>query len=353
MSTNRFTPRFCISLGGLLCFGFASLAMGATYSCVPTSGSPAITAADFGSVLVSDPTQNTAGTIFPNAASWNAGSAQSVTCDCSPDEVLKRYFSIKSPLSVTSTDGDRTFYQVNTYLDVAPKVYLGGGVGDYIYMPWDYRWNGASANKTSACGGIDAKVDTGTKGQLDLRISKSFIGQSFFNNIHLFDIYVSESDTAPLTLPYMSIYMSGNVTVPQNCTINAGTQLVVDMGSFYEGDFKNIGQKPEHFTPKTFNVPIQCNDVSASANLTLRIQGTPSTGVPNALQSDNSDVGVVITDSNGNALIPNDSTSVIPLQMDDTLNTNVTLHAYPVGTTGNSPAVGQFTTLAYLRVDFS
>lgn len=128
---------------------------------------------------------------------------------------------------------------------------------------------------------------------------------------------------------------------------------MVDLGQFYQGDFKTVGQKPERYTPKTVNIPIQCNDLSASANLTLRVQGTPSTGVSDALQSDNNDVGVVITDSNGVTLRPNDSSSIIPFQLDSSNHANVTLHAYPVGTTGNTPEAGQFTTLAYLRVDFS
>lgn len=151
----------------------------------------------------------------------------------------------------------------------------------------------------------------------------------------------------------MDYYFSGTVTVPQNCIVGAGTQLVVSLGSFFSGDFEVAGQKPQSYTPKTFNVPIQCNDLSATANLTLRLQGTPSADVPNALQSDNPDVGVVVTDGSGSPLVPNDSSSVIPFQLDDSNRANVTLHAYPVGTTGNTPEVGQFTTLAYLRVDFS
>lgn len=93
--------------------------------------------------------------------------------------------------------------------------------------------------------------------------------------------------------------------------------------------------------------------MSASANLTLRIQGTPSTGFSDALQPDNNDVGVVITDSSGNALKPNDMSSEIPFALDGANRANVTLQAYPVGTTGHMPETGQFTTLAYIRINFS
>ncbi|MCS2147951.1 fimbrial protein, partial [Scandinavium manionii] len=134
---------------------------------------------------------------------------------------------------------------------------------------------------------------------------------------------------------------------------NAGTQVVVDLGSVYASDLKVQGQAPTNYTPKEIKIPIQCNDISATANLTMRIEGTPSADVPDAIQSDNKDVGVIVTDEHNVPLTPNNSSRVVPFKLDDSYRSNVILYAYPVGTTGNPPQEGLFTTLAYLRVDFS
>jgi type 1 fimbria pilin len=246
------------------------------------------------------------------------------------------------------------WYSVNNYIDAKIRI-----SDKYWDVPKDIPFsNQPTSGNVTICNStpVTQPAATGTHGNMALRISKPFVGTTFIPNMKLASVYscmANDGQCIPDGNPTMDYYFSGTVTVPQNCIVGAGTQLVVSLGSFFSGDFEVAGQKPQSYTPKTFNVPIQCNDLSATANLTLRLQGTPSADVPNALQSDNPDVGVVVTDGNGNPLVPNDSSSVIPFQLDDSNRANVTLHAYPVGTTGNTPEVGQFTTLAYLRVDFS
>lgn len=301
---------------------------------------------DFGTISLTA-TDNTTGVVKNNVAEFNMLGDAKLWCDCSSPGPY--FFSSSMNLP---DDGDN-WYVMNDYLDAKLEINFNSSWKTIPYQDASTGPGNSGACQTqTTIGGLP----TGGNGRLSLKIRRPFVGESFIPLTKIAQECVAVTTQGIPCTPGNATYtysFSGHVVVPQNCEINAGTQVVVPLGTFYEGDFNNVGQKPENFTPKTFNIPIQCNDASAVANLTLRIQGTPSATLPNALQSDNPDVGVVITNSNGDPLIPNDSSSVIPFELDDSLRTNITLHAYPVGTTGNTPTVGQFTTLAYLRVDFS
>lgn len=314
-------------------------------NCTNSTGPNSISL-NIGSLLISTPENNASGFVKIKAFDWS-GYPTTFSCNC-PGGTTRWTFTSIMDLPPVGDD----WYQLNDYLDIRQIITDITGIGSAT-MPF----TNLKASTTS-CPSTNNTYPraTGTIGYIDLRIRKPFVGTSFINNIKVSSLYTCTSndgrcDTS--TPPTDVYYFTGQITVPQNCTINAGTQIAVDLGQFYTGDFKTVGQKPENYTQKTFNVPIKCNDFSASANLTLRIQGTPSAGVPDALQSDNKDVGVVITDGSGTIMRPNDSSSLIPLSLDSSNSANITLHAYPVSTTGNTPAEGIFTTLAYLRVDFS
>ena len=300
-----------------------------------------------GNFVISNPENNVIGFVKNDAYKWS-GFKPTYKCDC-PASNLTYVFSSEM-LIPPRGDG---WYRLNDYLDMQAYISEATWEGGKAVIPFiDKPTIGANCLNT-----YKARGGTGTAGGFSLRIAKPFIGESFFPTIAFANIYSCTASDGHCTpgggSPFIIYYVSGTVTVPQNCTINAGTQLTVDMGQFFSGDFSTVGQKPEHYTPKRFSVPIQCNDSSAQANLTLRIQGTTAANIPDALQSDNTDVGVIITDSNGNTLTPNNASSLVPFHLDDSNRANVTLQAYPVGTTANTPVLGLFTTLAYLRIDFS
>lgn len=148
-----------------------------------------------------------------------------------------------------------------------------------------------------------------------------------------------------------TVSISGQVIVPQTCSINAGQIVTVDFGSFMSGEFKNKGQMPTGYTPKTITVPIKCNGMDANASLTLRFQAEASADEPAAIKTSNDDVGVQITDSSGKVIEPN--SGLLPFQLDDNMQATVTFHAAPISTTGNAPAEGTFSATAYIRVDFA
>ncbi|ROS15278.1 type 1 fimbria pilin [Raoultella sp. BIGb0399] len=318
-----------------------------TYTCEPKSGTPTNLAGDFGTVTISDPTQNTAGQTFDAAASWNTGKKIPVRCD-TPNSASGRRFTATSPLPVSSNDGTRTWYRVNEYLDTAIKINANG----LRYIPFKNLYT-ASGNDSN--GGT--QMSAGSSGVIDLKIVRPFVGTTSFDNIHVADVFLSHKSGVYSPNPIAEVYLNGIISVPQNCTVNAGTIISVDLGTVYASDFKAPGEKPANYTPKSFSFPIQCNYGASLANLTLRVDGTASADNSNALQSNNPDVGVIVTDDSGTILAPNNLNSALPLQLnqvdEDNYSTTVTLEAYPVNTTGKPPAEGTFTTLALLRVDFA
>ncbi|MDL4455014.1 fimbrial protein [Klebsiella michiganensis] len=148
-----------------------------------------------------------------------------------------------------------------------------------------------------------------------------------------------------------TVYVNLNITVPQNCVINAGQVVNIDFGNISSGAFKTAGARAEDVNPVTKTIGIQCNNIAAQANLTLRVQADNVSG--NAIVSNNRDVGFVVTDGNNRELTPNNLSSVIPFTLDSSAQANVTIRVYPVSVTGNKPTEGVVTSLAYLRVDFA
>ena len=187
-----------------------------------------------------------------------------------------------------------------------------------------------------------------------LKIIKPFIGTVIIPSKVMFNVYITTENTDPLNDIVYQITYSGAVTVPQNCIINAGQIITVDLGKLNSASFTKAGEKPSNAPVKTFNVPIECNaDVISPAHLTLRLIANADSNVGQALATDNKDVGVVVTNEYGTAMIPNDASSTADFITDSSGHADVTLKTYPISTTGNAPAEGLFTALACLRIDFA
>ncbi|ELT5414617.1 fimbrial protein BcfD [Salmonella enterica] len=188
--------------------------------------------------------------------------------------------------------------------------------------------------------------------EFQLKIVKPFVGTVNISPKTMFNVYVTTATGDPLSDVVYSIIYSGTVTVPQSCEINAGQTILVNLGALYSGNFSHAGQKPVGIRAKKFSVPVKCSGLDSQVNLTMRLIATPDSHFPQAIASDNADVGVVVETDEGNVLIPNDVQRVAPFITDSAGRANITLQAYPVSTTGETPTEGTFTALASLRVDF-
>jgi len=315
-------------------------------------GSPYIYNYNFGTKTITSPDENKAGQSYPDAFTWNLGEYYYAICDCHAGTAFgATYFTAKTDLPLGHFDGAQQYYKVNDNIEVATKIWIQGYLQKYVNVPftsvsneyWYDNWGCGDSNPYTS----------GSMGRLSLYIGKPFVGNVSFSKTVVALYGNTVSGEAPGPQPMSVINITGNVVVPQNCVINAGQVVTVDFGNLLSTDFKTAGQKPNGFTDKTFNVPIQCTNIGASVNLTLSLQATPSAQNNQAIASSNTDVGVVVTSSEGAVIIPNDANSIIPFNTDVSGNASVTLKAYPVSTTGNAPAEGVFSALATLRVDFA
>lgn len=344
----------------LLCLGglFSGAAHAAsTGPCNPEGGTvPA--SYDYGPKEINDPDDNASGTLIPAIELQAPNGSINIVCSCTGGPYQWLWLWGDTTLPLEDTIGGLNFFGIpsNEYLQVAIESNTVGGT--YYSFPFEGKHN-SSSSKQYKCGASNAiaigGTHTGSLLRVTLRIKKSFVGNSYLANTYVGSTYWTIGDVAAPThgaVAAVDMFISGSVTVPQNCTINAGTKIVVDLGTSFNGDFKTAGEKAKNFTPKTFSVPVECNDVNAYANLHLRVQGRASSDRPEAIQSDNDDVGIVITNSDGTILKPNDSTSYVPFALDGSSQANVTLQTYPISTTGKMPSEGTFTSLALLRIDF-
>ncbi|QOV79490.1 fimbrial protein [Enterobacter asburiae] len=313
--------------------------------CHTPDNAPHIYSANVPTINVTNPANNKAGYTINNAYTWNLGSFYPIVCTCPSSSVT--YFTTTTDLPSGHNDG-RQFYKVNNNLEVATQIYLAGGVNQYLNTPLDHKSNALA----SSCN-REVMYSSGSSGKMALYIAKPFIGISSFSS-DVLSLYATSGPTDPIgPYPVSVVHLAGSIVVPQNCTINAGQTITVDLGTMASSSFKTAGQKPTGMMDKTFNVPIKCANVDGSANLSLRVTATAAAGNPTAIASDNADVGVVVTSEQDNVLTPNISSSAIPFNIDNSGNASVTLKAYPISTTGKKPKEGLFTALATLVIDFA
>jgi type 1 fimbria pilin len=143
--------------------------------------------------------------------------------------------------------------------------------------------------------------------------------------------------------------MSGTVTVPQSCEINP-QPVNVDFGDILASKFKTKGAKPDNFTPINKQLTVACRNISQGVVIKLSFQATPDTNEPMALKTSNNDIGVIIEDRDGNKITPKSGT--LPVTMDYAAQSGSTeMNVYPINTTGNTVAEGEFNATATIRAE--
>lgn len=312
-------------------------------SCKNVNGVPSSVNYDLTTTLT--PAQNKAGKTV--ALVKNQG--VNVQARCPDDSVSngRTFRSYTSQYPVAESEGRWQFLKLDSdYLEAAIRIH-DAAVGD-IYPPENYHAMGYGSKESAG----ESFPVRDSNLVFKLKIVKPFIGTVNIPSRPMYSVYVTTGNNDPLTDAVYNIILSGTVTVPQSCEINAGQTIVVNFGSLYSGGFTHAGEKPAGVRGRIFNVPVKCSGTGSEVNLSMRLQATPDSHFSQAISSDNPDVGVVVETRAGAALTPNDASSNVPFVTDDSGQADIALQAYPVSTTGEVPAEGVFTALANLRVDF-
>lgn len=257
-------------------------------------------------------------------------------------------------MTPASSDGDGTrWYNLadNDYLQVASQIGIfnrQSGSEPFYNVPFV----DVADNCGPFCTGFSTP-SSGSQVNIKLRIKKRFVGAGFIVNEPIAYLYGNQGGPGlGPGQPLVQINLNATMTVPQSCTINAGSVVEFDFGDISAQSFlqAGAGQKPAGVNILQKSIGIACNDIAAQSTMTLRLEAGNVSG--NAVVSDNSDVGFIVANASGAPLTPNNSGSVIPFRLDDNSRANVSLESWPVSITGKQPAAGPVTAIGYLRVDF-
>lgn len=327
-------------VGGIL-FLFSASSFANTGWCTPEKGTM-----DYGfsfDKTYTDPLQNKIGTLYQRTAPWDLGTVYYASCDCTRDNVT--FFKTTVPgLTATASRNGLNFYTLNKYLEVATEVWIDGMATQYFATPF----NSVSNINSNTCG--RSAFRTGSKGYVSLYIANPFVGQLVIPRTKILDLFGTKVRDSFGGIPMSSVYMSGTVTVPQSCDINAGQVINIDFGNLTAKDIKTKGENATGFIPRVVNMTVACNNISEGVKISLSINGDAASGDPTALATSNNDIGVRILDATGNAISPNDGH--LPVAMNYAAQTGTSsMSLAPMNVTGNAPPSGEFTATATIRAE--
>lgn len=253
-----------------------------------------------------DPSQNSHQSTLPNAHSWNLPTTYSATCTCnSGGSTPELNFSASTSLALgykgQVNAKTMQFFKVNRNIQVAFEVFIGGNRNEFIAAPFSMEGN--RTFERCSYGSIQGNnFASGGRGRLHLMIDRPFVGQSRIPSTKVLDIYGTtyRDDPHPST-PMASVWMSGEVNVPQSCRLEPGV-VTIDFDKRSAHEIAKIGQPGQQPISRTLQV--KCTNISEMVGINLSFEGHPSTVDSNILAvNDRSDLGIVLK-NNGHVVPP-------------------------------------------------
>ncbi|SUG02227.1 fimbrial protein StiH [Salmonella enterica subsp. enterica serovar Hartford] len=144
------------------------------------------------------------------------------------------------------------------------------------------------------------------------------------------------------------VTMSGTITVPQSCSINAGQVIEVRLPDIEGKDIRHLDDSPQN-SHVTTQVNFTCSNVADGTNLSMSLNGATDPHNPDYLKTDNENLGIRISDKYDNTIVPGGSAE-LPIEdyADGKGSTEFT--AAPVNTTGHVPHTGEYQATATLEI---
>lgn len=267
---------------------------------------------------------------------WNAGQGQT----------WATYSNGNIPTANTSNN-DWVYSRIDDYISVALRMTNNCRT---IYVPYNVPTLSSTCGPRSYTEGEEGVVST-RKYQTRIKIDKAIISGTYVNNIFVGEFgFCQPQNCATKQAVITKLFLNLSISVPQSCVINSGQVLNIDFDNIPASSFKEAGKKAEGVNTISRNLNIQCDNIEASADLTMRLQADSVYG--NAIVSNNKSVGFIIANANGTELTPNDLSSFIPFKLNGNSDSNVTINVYPVSIDGKTPAEGSVTSSGFLRIDF-
>ncbi|WP_442801647.1 fimbrial protein [Serratia rubidaea] len=300
---------------------------------------------------LTNPEDNREGHVIRNAFEWGGGGTYRGTCDCtSTDGVGQTFFNFRVPssLSFHHSDGGLNYYSISDNLAAATEIWVSGNTNRFFPTPQANVSN--NWIDYSLCNGNTSNFTTGSRGRLSLYFKRSFVGQVTIPNTVVAEVYASVANNSFNNDPMARVSLQGTVTVPQSCRINDGAVIDVDFGSILSSSLATQGSGPVGYTKRVVEMAYICTNVSEGVRLSFTFNGGASPDDVNSLATDNDDVGVRIEDMSGAAITPNSGELSGTFDF-DSQSGSTRFQAYPINTTGNQPAAGNFSSTATITTN--
>ncbi|WP_414166116.1 fimbrial protein [Superficieibacter sp. BNK-5] len=323
--------------------------------CEPTTGSHSF--AFHFDQTITDSDENRTGKIVEEH--WNLGGEYATKCDCdNADYKGPNYFTATTGnLTQKGTFSESRYYGHMDYyvlvpgkLEIGTEALVAGKLSQTLPIPFTAVSN--EDYSAQGCKGAEMKAITaGNKGTVRLYVTHPLVGQIIIPETTIMNLYLSKANTAggsnipPAVPPVAHVTLSGTITVPQSCTINAGQIIEVKFDPIMAKDIKNVGDSP---TRKTTAVNFTCSNVADGTNLSMSLSGENDPHNTDYLKTTNDNIGVRISDKYDNTIVPNGSAELpVDNYADGKGSTEFT--AAPVNTTGYISG-GEFQATATLEV---
>ncbi|ANC42846.1 fimbrial protein [Hafnia alvei] len=244
--------------------------------------------------------------------SWDLGGNFGVTEYCTQRINDARYYSTTS--TMTPSTSNPGYYRLNEYFDVKVEVWIAGNRSEYVTSPFTDETNRYS----EACKPPSSRfnnVRSGSKGKITFRVTKPVINGIVLVDHELVKVFgrrglLSAGVLSGEALSTINI-RSGIITVPDKCIINQGTPISVEFGAIPNTSEKLNGNNYVQQVP----IQVQCKGGSFDTgylNIKMGIQSAGS-GVASFNSdylgtngaNDRRDLGIVIKDSSGSTVVPN------------------------------------------------
>lgn len=157
-------------------------------------------------------------------------------------------------------------------------------------------------------------------------------------------------------IPVSAILLSGSITAPLSCTINAGSTIEVEMGNIVSSQFVAQGQPPGGYTLKNVDIDYHCDAPAVSNSSKIRLSFSADQGVSDtdnrviAKMLDRDDIGVRMFDESSKSVLM-DGTADFDVPLDSDGNGSIHLKAAPVSTTNKKPEPGKFEGNVTIKMD--
>ncbi|HEX4502680.1 MAG TPA: fimbrial protein [Scandinavium sp.] len=156
--------------------------------------------------------------------------------------------------------------------------------------------------------------------------------------------------------PVSTISLSGSLTAPLSCVINAGSTIEVELGNIVSSQFLAKGLPPSGYTLKNVDISYHCTDPAVPNSSKIRLSLSADQGISDAdnryiaKMLDRDDIGVRLFDENHNSVVL-DGTADFSVPLDDDGNGSIRLKAAPVSTTTSKPEPGKFEGNVTVKMD--